>query len=118
MSIYDPIKIKDIRPLKDNVIVRDMNFGERQLSSKIILPSDDGKSSGVRPRWAKVFRVGPEQHDIEVGQWVLVSHGRWTRGSDVDLDGETMTIRRIDPKDVLIISDEEPSADDIISDKA
>lgn len=104
--------------MKDHVIVRDMNFGERQLSSKIILTSDDGKSSGVRPRWAKVFCVGPEQQDIKEDQWVLVAHGRWTRGSDIDLNGEIMTIRRIDPKDVLIVSDEEPSADDIISDKS
>lgn len=118
MNIYDPIKIKNIRPLRDHVIVRDMNFGERQLSSKIILMGDDGKSSGVRPRWAKVFRVGPEQQDINVDQWVLVAHGRWTRGSKIELDGEIVTVRRIDPKDVLIVSDEEPAADDVISDNA
>lgn len=115
---YDPIKISSIRPLNDHVIVRDMNFGERRLTSGIILPSDDGRSSGVRPRWGCVYAVGPEQRDVSVGQWVLVAHGRWTRGSVIEVNDEKITIRRVDTNDILAVSDEAPSADETMSDAA
>jgi hypothetical protein len=51
---------------------------------------------GIVPRWARVYSVGPEQEDIKVGQYVLVSHGRWTRGIEVTdpETEETTTIRR------------------------
>lgn len=113
---HDPIKISAIKPLKNNVIVRDMNFNERKLNSGIILPSDNGRASGIRPRWGCVYAVGPEQKDVQTGQWILVAHGRWSRGSTVDVDGETITIRRVDTNDILLVSDEAPSADETMSD--
>ena len=70
----------EIRPLKNSVIVTEMSFEGRQLASGIVLLGDDGKTDGIRPRWAQVYAVGPEQHDVSVGQWVLVEHGRWSRG--------------------------------------
>ena len=73
-------EIKSITPLRDVVLVRDMDFGGRQLASGIHLLSDDGKSEGIRPRWARVYAVGPEQQDVQPGQWVLIEHGRWSRG--------------------------------------
>ena len=98
-------------PVKDNVICSDMAFTERFTSSGIILPSDNGKSSGVRPRWGRVWAVGPEQKDVTVGQWICVAHGRWTRGIDIVDDGQSVTIRKIDPKDILLISDTLPQDD-------
>lgn len=115
MSIQFATPIRELRALKDHVIVTDMNFSGRQLSSGILLLGDDGKTSGIRPRWAQVYAVGPEQRDVTTGQWVLVAHGRWTRGSKVEIDGQELTIRRIDPKDILMVSDTEPSSDDNIS---
>jgi co-chaperonin GroES (HSP10) len=115
---FDPIKINKLQPLNDHVLVRDMNFGERQLSSKIVLMGDDGKSSGIRPRWAKVFAVGPAQKDIAEGQWILVAHGRWTRGSKIEVNGEVMVIRRVDNNDILLVSDEPPADAEIISEHA
>ena len=109
------IKIKKIAPVKDHIIVRDMNFGSRTLSSGIIMLGDDAKTDGIRPRWAQVYSIGPTQEDIAVGQWVLVEHGRWTRGAKVDINGEEMTLRRIDAKSIMLISDEEPDTDDNIS---
>ena len=108
-------EIKNITPLKDNIIARDMNFEGRQLSSGIFLLSDDGKSDGIRPRWAKVYSIGPEQKDVDVGQWIMVEHGRWTHGFDVDINGERLTLRKIDPKAVMVISDDDPYYDDNIS---
>ena len=106
-----------ILPLGDNVLVRDMKFDGRITSTGIILPGDDGKDSGIRSRWAQIYAVGPEQKDVKVGQWVLVSHGRWTRGIDLELEnGEQMTLRKIDLAEMLMISDE-PVSDDTMSDK-
>lgn len=110
-----PISITSIRALHDHVIVESMNFGERKLSSGIILRQDDARSEGIRPRWAKVHAVGPEQKDIQVGQWVLVAHGRWTRGVKVTIDDKEIEIRRIDTNDILLISNDKPEADDNIS---
>ena len=105
---------KRLIPIKNHVIVKDMNFGERQLSSGLFLLGDDGKTDGIRPRWSKVYAVGPEQQDVVPGQWVMVEHGRWTRGIEVDIDGDRLTIRRVDPDAIMLVSDEEPR-DDVIS---
>jgi len=47
---------------------------------------------------------------------VCVAHGRWTRGLDIEDDSGVKTIRRIDPADILLVSDTEPGTDDTISD--
>jgi co-chaperonin GroES (HSP10) len=108
-------KIKGIIPIKDHVIVSDMNFGERTLSTGIVLLSDDAKSTGIRPRWAKVYAVGPDQKDVNPNQWILVEHGRWTRGVKVEIDGIAFTVRRVDADAILAVSDEQPNSDDILS---
>lgn len=111
--MVNPIKVEALRALKDHVLVKDMNFGARQTSSGIFLLSDDMRTAGIRPRWAEVYAIGPDQKVIQEGQWILVSHGRWTRGIKIeDANGET-TIRRIDPKDVLLVANEMPSDDSI-----
>jgi len=107
----------NIIPIGDNVLVTEMNFDGRITNLGIILPGDDGKDSGIRPRWAKVYAIGPEQREVKVGQWVLISHGRWTRGIDLELpNGEKFTVRKIDLKEMLLISDE-PVYDMTMSDK-
>jgi hypothetical protein len=98
----------EIRPLRNNIIVSDMSFEGRQLSSGIVLLGDDGKTDGIRPRWARVFATGPEQNDIRVGQWVLVEHGRWSRGTKIFKQGQELTIRRVDPEAIIFVSDTEP----------
>ena len=115
MASFEYTEIKDITALKDHVIVRDMNFAGRKLSSGILLLSDDLKTSGIRPRWAQVYRVGPEQTDVAPDQWVLIEHGRWTRGAKISIEGEEITIRRVDPENIIFVSDEEPTADDSLS---
>jgi co-chaperonin GroES (HSP10) len=113
MSIYDPKKINKFQALQDYVIVTDMNFKEKISYGGIIIPNSDGKLEGIHPRWARVYAIGPEQQDVRIGQYVLVSHGRWTRGLDIeDPEGEK-TIRRVDNKDILMVSDE-PIQDETI----
>ena len=93
-----------------------MNFDERITAGGIVLLNDDTKSSGIRPRWAKVYAVGPEQTEVEVGQYILISHGRWTRGITVETPLGKQTLRKVDPNDILLVSDE-PVADETMSDK-
>ena len=97
-----------LRPLRKNILVTDMSFEERKTSSGIILRSDDGKSHGVRPRWARVWAIGPEQTDVKIGEWVYIEHGRWTRGVEVEENGKKFTVRMVDPDSVLLTSEEEP----------
>jgi len=104
-----------IHPLNNSVIVSDMIFDQRITSSGIILPNDNGTGSGIRPRWGQVYAVGPKQTDVTVGQWICVAHGRWTRGIDIQDENGRQTIRRIDPNDILMVSDELPQ-DDTMSD--
>jgi len=105
----------EIKPLRNSIIVTDMTFEGRQLSSGIVLLGDDGKTDGIRPRWARVYAVGPEQRDVRVGQWVLVEHGRWSRGLKIIENGEEITIRRADPEAIIFVSDHEPENIDTIS---
>ena len=107
-------KVSALKPLGDNVIVIDMNFGEQKTTSGIILQSDNGKSHGIHPRWAQVYAVGPEQKDVSPGQWVLIEHGRWTRGIKIeDSEGEKI-IRKAEVKSMMMISDEAPPDDVLI----
>lgn len=115
-SAFDAIRVSSLRALHDWVLVSEMNFRERTTSSGIILHSDDGTTAGIRPRWGQIYAVGPEQKDVHVGQWVCVAHGRWTRGVKIEDDHGEKTIRRVDPDDILLVSDEPPGADDTISD--
>jgi co-chaperonin GroES (HSP10) len=109
-SSYNVKHIK-IRALHDNVIVTGMNFGERKTQSGIVLRSDDGKTHGIRPRWGQVYKIGPEQTEFSVGQWILIEHGRWTRRIRInDGDGEK-DIWRIDTNAILATSEDAPGAD-------
>ena len=108
-------KVKGLRPLNDSVIVTDMNFEEQKTASGIIIRSDDGKTHGIKPRWAKVYAIGPEQKDIKIGEWILVEHGRWTRGIEVEDETGKHTLRRVDPNDILLQSDQ-PMQDETFSD--
>ena len=106
----------DITPLKKRVLVSDMHFGETKSKGGIILVDDDGSAEGIHPRWGKVYAVGNLQDDVKVGEWVLVSHGRWSRafklkrkekGSAGDI-GVELEVRMIDENDILLVSEEEP----------
>ena len=113
---YSATKVNKITALKDSIIVSDMSFDERITNGGIVLPNDDMKSSGIRPRWGKVYAVGPDQMDIQVGQYILISHGRWTRGVKIDDGDGEKTIRKVDNKDILLVSDN-PVNDSTMSDK-
>jgi len=98
----------DITPLKKRVLVSDMHFGETKTKGGIILTDDDGSESGIHPRWGKVYAIGDQQEDVKVGEWVMVSHGRWSRGFKIKKKGVELEVRMIDENDILLVSDDEP----------
>lgn len=109
------IRRKSLHPLNDSVIVADMVFDERITTGGIVLLNDNGKGTGIRPRWAQVYAVGPDQQDVKVGDWILIAHGRWTRGIDIEDETGKHTLRRVDPNDILLQSDQ-PMQDETFSD--
>lgn len=99
-----------VKPLHDGVIVTDMNFDIQTTSSGIIVNSDDGKSEGIKPRWAKVYAVGKDQTSIQVDDWILVEHGRWTRQAKIkDSSGIDIEIRRVETKSIILKSKNKPT---------
>ena len=112
---YGSVVVKQLRPLHDWILVADMSFEERKTASGIILLKDDGKSSGIRPRWGKVYSVGPKQTQVKAGQWVCVEHGRWTRGVEIEDETGKYTLRRIDSNAIMLVTDELPQ-DETMSD--
>mgnify|MGYP003630789757 FL=1 len=100
---------ESLRPLRDNVLLTNLETGERLSTNGIIIPNDDGTDTGIRARWGQVFAVGPEQTDVKVGEWVLMQHGRWTKGADLKLKGsEKLRFWRADTKGMLGISETRP----------
>ncbi len=102
-----------ITPVRDNILITDMEFGEQTTKGGLVLLSDDGKSEGVKARWGRVWAIGPEQKDVKVGEWILLEHGRWSRGITIEHEDGTQTIiRRADTKAILMVNDTKP--DDVI----
>lgn len=110
MASQVPIRASSFKPITDMVFVTDLDIGARKTSGGLILPDDDMKTWGIRDRWAKVWAVGPEVTDLSPGEWIYVSHGRWTQGFDIQLnDGPVIRLWRVEyPEGVLLKSDVDP----------
>jgi co-chaperonin GroES (HSP10) len=102
----------NILPLKDKVFISDMEFGAQKTSGGLYIPSANGKASGISPRWGKVWAVGPEQKDVQLGEWILIEHGRWTRTINVEQDdGSVLEVRMVDGDAIMMSTDEKPVED-------
>lgn len=100
----------NLRAVGNRVLVKDMHFGEQKTKSGLIIGNDDGSTRGIYPRWGKVHTKGPtNKDDYEVGDWILIEHGRWTRGVDMDIEGEEVTLRMVEAESVLAYSKEKPN---------
>lgn len=99
-----------VRPLPKDILIYDMDMGEQRTASGIIIGSDDGKAHGVKPRWAKVYKVGSNiDIDVKEGQWILIEHGRWTRKIKID-DGESIKeVQKVEVKSIMAVADEKPA---------
>ncbi len=103
------IKANGFRPYKGMVFVTAIEKGDKITKGGLIITDDNMTNRGIRARWAKVWAIGAGVQDIEVGQWVLVEHGRWTNRITIEIDGVDTDVWRIDyPEAALVVSDEEP----------
>lgn len=91
------------------VVATDMEQGERSYGN-IVVGDDDGKRHGIRARWCKVFKIGDEVDTVDIGQWILVEHGRWshkfTQTDDVGNEGNFWVIDY--PNGLLAVANEKP----------
>ena len=102
-------KVKGIKALSKDVLVINMDMGEQKTAGGLIIQSDDGKAHGVKPRWAKVYKVGWEIDFIKEGQWILIEHGRWTRKIKID-DGEgEKEFQKVETKSIIAVANEKPN---------
>ena len=99
----------EFRPLHKNVFVTLLDSGPHKTSGGIIIPDDNLTERGIRDRWGKVCAIGPEIDDLYIGEWVLVKHGRWTLGIEMNINGSRQTVWRIEyPDAILLISSDDP----------
>lgn len=106
----DSFKVNGVRAIGNRVLVTDMYFGEQKTAGGLIITADDGKTRGIYPRWARVYAKGPDnKDDYNIGDWILVEHGRWTRGIKLETpsDGE-IEIRMVESESILAYSDKKP----------
>jgi len=99
-----------VKPLPTDILVIDMDMGNQVTKSGIVIQSDDGKVHGIKPRWAKVYKVGNNCGiDVKEGQWILIEHGRWTRKILID-DGESeKEFQKVEVKSIVAVADEKPT---------
>lgn len=97
-----------IEAFNKKVIATHLEHGETKTKSGIVVPDDDGKERGIRPRWCKVYKVGEAISDIQEGDWILVEHGRWSyKFNEYNDDGEEDTFWYVDHTSILAVWDEE-----------
>jgi hypothetical protein len=96
------------RALPHRVLVTDMQMGERMIGS-IILMNDDGRTEGIRSRWAKVYDVGQGVDDVKVGEWILIQHGRWTRGVKIKEGDKEITLWQVEYPDGILFRADAPT---------
>ena len=99
----------DIEPIEDHVLIDIIESTNERKVNGIIIPGEESTERGIRPRWARIYKVGPKQEDVKPGQWAYIKHGEWTRGV---LVGENV-YRRINPKEIFLVSDEKPTGLDL-----
>jgi len=95
------INIKDhIECLDDTLYIEKIEYGERTLKNGFIIPTEtmDHFGNFVRPRWAKVLYKADNIKNVNVGDYILLSHGRWSTGINCVINGIKKTIWYISPQ--------------------
>ena len=96
--------IMKLNPLGDKIILVDLEHGETKTKAGIIILDDSNTAAGergIKARWARVYAVGPDQKDVKPGDRVLMDHGRWSLGQDIDLGEGPFRFWLGDPNGIL-----------------
>jgi co-chaperonin GroES (HSP10) len=98
-----------LTPIGNRVIVKNMYFGEQKTQGGLIIRDDNGTSRGIYPRWGQVHAKGPENADeYQIGDWILVEHGRWTRSVNINEGEGEIELRMIEAESILAYSTTKP----------
>lgn len=101
--------MKTIKPIHDKVLAKMIDgFGEKKTAGGLIIQEKDGTADSIRPRWFEVMYVGDDQEDVKPGDYVLVAHGRWSRGVTLD-PSDDYKLYFLDNDEMLAVSDELPN---------
>lgn len=95
------INIDDhIECLPDTLYVEKIEYGEKTLKNGFIIPAEtmDYLGNFVRPRWAKILYKADNIKNVNVGDYILLSHGRWSSSIKCTIKGIQKTIWYISPK--------------------
>ena len=106
-----------LKPIRDNVLCTDADFGDQVTEAGLIIKSNIEKSQGITSRWFKLLDVGPDcwkelKEGVEQGKWVLVEYGRWTEGLEIEddrLPDGKGTVWRVEMKSCLAVADSKPN---------
>ena len=109
MAINTNIINGKLSPIGNRVIVSNMYFGEQKTKGGLIIRDDDGTTRGIYPRWGQVHSKGPDNiDDYQVGDWVLVEHGRWTRSVKIDEGKGETELRMVEAESIMGWSKDKP----------
>lgn len=100
-----------LKALHDKIIVVDLEHGEKKTKAGLIIVDDstvEAGDRGIKPRWARVLVVGPDQKDVKENDWILLEHGRWTVGQRLNLGDGEFKFWMADPNGILGVSEEKP----------
>lgn len=99
----------DLKPLPNDILVVDMEQGASITKSGLMLLDDSVASvENIKPRWARVYKVGKNIRDISPGQWILIEHGRWSYGINLETGTEKLYVQKIDIKSILMTAEKYP----------
>ena len=99
----------NLKAIGDKVLVSNMYFGEQKTKSGLILRDDDGTTRGIYPRWGQVYSKGPDNNEeYDIGDWILIEHGRWTRAISIEDSSSTIEVRMVENESILATSLEKP----------
>lgn len=94
-----------VKAIADHMLCINGQFGDSTTESGIVIKSTAGKAEGIGARWFQVHSMGDQCIlDVEVGNWVLVEHGRWSE----EFKLEDQKFWRVDPMGCVAVRDDEP----------
>lgn len=100
---------KTLTPIRDKVIGKSADdYGLKKTAGGLLINEKDGAAGSIRPRWFEVTHVGPENKLVEVGDFVLVAHGRWSRSFTINTDDDTKYFH-LDSDEILIKTNTKPN---------
>jgi co-chaperonin GroES (HSP10) len=81
--------------------------GYKKTHGGLLMNDKDGETTAIRPRWFRVKSIGERVDFVNEGQYILVAHGRWSNGVDID----DQKIYLIDNEEILGTSNTNPMED-------